>query len=159
MGIPCLVAIGPDGKTVTTETRELIVAYGADAFPFTEERIQKLKDQLEETAKGWPEKLKLELHEHELVKSRRNGYYCDGCDKPGSNWSFHCEECDFDLHPDCALKNDENAEGEDGKVEAIDEKGEAKAKDDESVAETKDDEGKAEVAEAYICEGDVCRKV
>lgn len=158
-GIPFLVAIGPEGKTITTKTRELIGAYGADAFPFTEEHIQKFKDQLEETAKGWPEKLKLELHEHELVKSRRNGYFCDGCDKPGSNWSFYCKECDFDLHPECALKNDDKANEEDKKLEATVEEDKAEAKDDESTAETKDDEDKAEAPEGYICEGDVCRKV
>ena len=54
------------------------------------------------------QKLKLKLHEHELVKTwRTTAYRCDGCNKPGSNWSFYCYECKFDLHPDCALKNRE----------------------------------------------------
>ena len=131
-GIPCLVAIGPDGKTITTETRQLVAAHGADAFPFTEDHIKNLKEKIDEMAKGWPEKVKHELHEHELVKTRREGYYCDGCNNPGQSWSFNCKECDFDLDPKCALKNEEKP---------------------------KDDEGKVEAKEGYICEGDVCRKI
>jgi len=130
-GIPCLVAIGPDGKTVTTQARQLIESYGADAFPFSEEHILNLKEKLQEMARGWPEKLKLEIHEHELVKVQRRDYGCDGCGKPGQKWSFYCDACDFDLHPECALKNPEKAEGDDGKVE------------------TRGD---------YICEGGVCRR-
>lgn len=38
-GIPMLVAIVPSGMTVTTGARNLIMCYGADAFPFTEEHI------------------------------------------------------------------------------------------------------------------------
>jgi len=51
------------------------------------------------------QKLKLKLHEHELVKTWRRGLGCDGCHEEVSNWSFYCNECDFDLHPECALKN------------------------------------------------------
>ena len=43
-------------------------AYGADAFPFTEEHLKQLEEELEEKAKGWPEKVKHELHTgHELI--------------------------------------------------------------------------------------------
>lgn len=130
-GIPCLVAIGPEGRTITTEARKLIGTHGADAFPFTEDHINNINLKIEEMAKGWPEKIKHELHEHELVKVRRDGYYCDGCDSPGHSWSFNCKECDFDLDPKCALKNADKPK-------------------DEDMAETK---------EGYICEGDVCRKI
>uniref|UniRef100_A0A7N0ZSA8 protein-disulfide reductase n=1 Tax=Kalanchoe fedtschenkoi TaxID=63787 RepID=A0A7N0ZSA8_KALFE len=53
-GIPMLVAIGPTGKTITTEARELITVHGADAFPFTQEHIEEIKAELEEMAKGRP---------------------------------------------------------------------------------------------------------
>ncbi|KAF2286669.1 hypothetical protein GH714_023423 [Hevea brasiliensis] len=43
-------------------------------------------------------------------------YNCDGCGKGGNIWSFYCEECDFDLHPKCALK-----EGEETKDDEKDE--------------------------------------
>jgi len=42
-GIPSLVAIGPTGKTVNTDAKAPIAVHGADAFPFTEERIQELE--------------------------------------------------------------------------------------------------------------------
>ncbi|KAH9620017.1 hypothetical protein KSS87_014771 [Heliosperma pusillum] len=130
-GIPCLVAIGPEGKTITTETRNLIEAHGSDAFPFTEDHLKDLSQKLEDIAKGWPEKVKHEFHEHELVKVRRNGFFCDGCNTPGSGWSFWCEECDYDLDPKCALANSKEVE----------------------------EDAKDETKEGYICEGDVCRKV
>lgn len=116
-GIPALVAINESGRTVSTEARKLIKEHGADAYPFTEERLKQLEDQLEEEAKRWPEKLKHELHdEHELVLTRHRSYVCNGCNEMGSGWSFYCKECDFDLHPKCALKNDEEAkeEGKEG---------------------------------------------
>ncbi|XP_022141888.1 probable nucleoredoxin 1 [Momordica charantia] len=106
-GIPALVALNQSGRTVSTDARKLITAHGADAYPFTEERLKQLEEQLEEEAKGWPEKLKHQLHEqHELVRTRRSSYVCDACDEMGYSWSFFCEECDFDLHPKCALEND-----------------------------------------------------
>ncbi|KAK6252533.1 hypothetical protein QUC31_014253 [Theobroma cacao] len=112
-GIPMLVAIGPTGKTVTKETRNLIMAHGADAYPFTEERLKEIEAQYEEMAKGWPEKLKHELHkEHELVLSRRTYYNCDACGDQGQVWSFYCGECDFDLHPKCALEEDKGSKAD-----------------------------------------------
>ncbi|KAK9707390.1 hypothetical protein RND81_07G194500 [Saponaria officinalis] len=46
-GIPFLVAVGPEGKTITTEARHLVAAFGADAFPFTDDHIKVLKEQSE----------------------------------------------------------------------------------------------------------------
>ncbi|CAL4939875.1 unnamed protein product [Urochloa decumbens] len=137
-GIPSLVAIGPTGQTVSKDAKAQLMLHGADAFPFTEERLEELQKELDEMAKGWPEKLKHELHEeHELVLLRRGPrgtYGCDGCEEMGSSWSYRCDECDFDLHPKCALaKEEKKGEQEDGKA--------------------------AEEAPAgYVCEGDVCRK-
>ena len=51
-GIPLLVAIGPSGKTVTKEARDIIMIHGADAYPFTDERLKEIKAQIEELAKG-----------------------------------------------------------------------------------------------------------
>lgn len=107
-GIPSLVAIGSSGNTVTTEARGLIMVHGADAYPFTDERIKELEAEIEEMAKSWPKTLKHHLHEeHELVLTRRRRYNCDGCKDGGQGWSFYCEQCDFNLHPKCALKDAE----------------------------------------------------
>ncbi|XP_008782777.2 probable nucleoredoxin 1-1 [Phoenix dactylifera] len=135
-GIPSLVAIGPTGRTVTKDAKLLLMIHGADAYPFTEERIKELEDQLEEMAKGWPEKLKHDLHEeHELVLIRCGKYGCDGCDGLGDKWSYRCTECNFDLHPRCALAEDKKKTGEEDHGE---------------------EQGKTE--EGYVCDGDACRK-
>ncbi|ONK61150.1 uncharacterized protein A4U43_C08F26750 [Asparagus officinalis] len=129
------MAIGPTGKTVTQEARDMIMEQGADAYPFTEERLKELEAEIEEAAKQWPEKLKHPLHkEHELVRAKRRGYTCDGCEEVGSGWSFYCDECDFDLHPNCALSKED------------------KGKDD---GDADDHEVKKE---GYVCDGDVCYK-
>ncbi|KAL3577891.1 hypothetical protein D5086_019395 [Populus alba] len=110
------------------EARMHLTAYGADAFPFTEEHLKQLEEEIEEKAKGWPEKVKHELHtEHELIRTKRKTYICNGCRETGYSWSFYCKQCDFDLHPKCALKEDEDTGSEKGK-------------------------------EGRICDGDVCRR-
>lgn len=103
-GISKLVAIGPNGKTITREARELIMVHGGKAYPFTDERLKEVESALEEMTKGWPDTVNHALHEeHELLLTRRNVYSCDGCQGDGQIWSFNCEECAFDLHPKCAL--------------------------------------------------------
>ncbi|KAL6189863.1 hypothetical protein ACLB2K_036264 [Fragaria x ananassa] len=132
-GIPMLVAIGRAGQTVTKEARDLIMVHGANAYPFTEERLKEIEAELEEMAKGWPQKLKNALHEeHELVLARRNNFVCDGCNEKGETWSFYCEECDFDLHPKCALEEEKGTET-DAKPEG-------------------------EPQEGWVCDGEVCKK-
>lgn len=131
-GIPMLVALGPTGKTITTAARKLVSDFGADAYPFTEDRLKEIEAQYVEMAKEWPEKINHKLHEdHELVLTRREDYNCDGCGEEGSIWSFYCEECDFDLHPKCALEDEKHK--------------------DSDAEEKKQEEG-------WVCEGDVCRK-
>ncbi|KAK3151863.1 hypothetical protein QOZ80_3AG0251710 [Eleusine coracana subsp. coracana] len=130
-GIPSLIAIGPTGQTVARDAKNLLMIHGADAFPFTKEKLDELQKKMDEMAKGWPEKLKHELHdEHELVLMRCDVYSCDGCEDLGHTWTYRCEECEFDLHPKCAL------------------------------AEVKSEENKAseEAPAGYVCEGGVCRK-
>nr|GMD63210.1 probable nucleoredoxin 1 [Ipomoea batatas] len=83
-GIPMLVAIGRTGRTLTTEARNLVMSHGADAYPFTEERLKELEAEYEEMAKGWPKKVNHPLHEeHELLLTRRHHYNCDGCNDGG----------------------------------------------------------------------------
>ncbi|KAF8016574.1 hypothetical protein BT93_H1943 [Corymbia citriodora subsp. variegata] len=143
-GIPMLVAIGPMGRTVTTETRDLIMEHGADAYPFTAEHFKKLEEKFKESIKGWPEKLKHPLHEeHELVPTQRRRYICDGCDEEAEAWSYYCEECDFDLHPKCAVGEEKATKNElDG--------------DDEVAGEEAKEEGDAK--QGWVCDGEVCHK-
>ncbi|KAL6351644.1 hypothetical protein AAG906_040998 [Vitis piasezkii] len=115
--IPKLIAVEPTGRTVTTEARNLVMIHGADAYPFTDEHIKEIEARYEEMAKGWPAKVKHALHEqHELVLTKRRMYRCNGCEKEGHLWSFYCAECDFDLHPKCALDEDKGIK-DDNKLE------------------------------------------
>ncbi|KAL1539357.1 protein-disulfide reductase [Salvia divinorum] len=131
-GIPMVVAIGPTGKTVSTDAREQIMSHGAGAYPFTVERIKEIEATYDEMAEGWPEKVEHASHHHELVLTKRQFFNCDGCSEEGRIWSYYCDECDFDLHPKCALGN----EGAGGGVA---------------------DEDKA-TAQGWICDGDRCYK-
>nr|XP_048333909.1 probable nucleoredoxin 1 isoform X1 [Ziziphus jujuba var. spinosa] len=107
------IAISSSGRTVSKTLRQFIANFGSDAYPFTEEKFKHLDEQLEEMAKQWPEKVKHKLHaEHELLLTRRDAYNCDGCEETGYTWSYSCKNCDFDLHPNCALKNDEETEND-----------------------------------------------
>ncbi|KAH0852220.1 hypothetical protein HID58_094154 [Brassica napus] len=127
-GIPMLAALGPTGKTVTKEARDLVGAHGADAYPFTEERVKEIEAKYTEMAKEWPEKVKHALHEeHELELTR--------CDEEGQIWSYHCDELDFDLHAKCALKEDANINGDDAVKE-----------------------GGGEPQDGWVCDGNVCTK-
>jgi nucleoredoxin len=131
-GIPMLVALGPTGKTLTRDARKLVMLHGANAYPFSEERLKEIEIEYEDMAKDWPKKLKHKLHEaHELALTRRPVYRCNGCEESGQVWSFYCDQCDFDLHTKCALE--EGKENEEAKEE--------------------------EVKEGFVCDGDVCRKV
>ncbi|KAL6351428.1 hypothetical protein AAG906_040782 [Vitis piasezkii] len=111
--IPKLIAVEPTGRTVTTEARNLVMIHGADAYPFTDEHIKEIEAQYEEMAKGG---------------QRR----CNGCEKEGHLWSFYCAECDFDLHPKCALDEDKGIK--DNKLE------------------------KAKPGEGWKCDGEVCSR-
>jgi hypothetical protein len=62
-------------------------------------------------------------------------YTCDGCDKEGKIWAYNCEDCNFDLHPDCALK-------------------EANVKDEVANAVKEDEKPN----EGWVCDGGVCHK-
>ncbi|GFP80095.1 probable nucleoredoxin 1 [Phtheirospermum japonicum] len=53
-GIPTVVAIGSDGKIVSTEARQLIMSHGAKAYPFTAEQDVEIENECSEKL-GWPE--------------------------------------------------------------------------------------------------------
>ncbi|KAL1192084.1 putative nucleoredoxin 1 [Cardamine amara subsp. amara] len=136
-GIPMLVALGPTGKTITKEARDLVRAHGADAYPFTEEHLKEIEAKYVAMTKEWPKKVKDALHEkHELELTRvQHVYTCDKCNEEGKIWSYRCHECDFDLHAKCALKE------------------ETKSNSDAAV-----EEGGSESKDGWVCDGNVCTK-
>ncbi|XP_044471958.1 probable nucleoredoxin 3 [Mangifera indica] len=100
-GIPALVLIGPDGKTINTNGKDIISLYGAKAFPFTESRINEIKASLKKEGDALPQLVKDAKHEHKLKLDMAEAYVCDFCKKPGRFWTFSCDLCNYDLHPSC----------------------------------------------------------
>ncbi|XP_054817983.1 probable nucleoredoxin 2 [Prosopis cineraria] len=103
--IPCLVVLGPNGKTITRNGRNLINLYQEDAYPFTKAKVELLEKQLEEEAKGYPTFVCHEGHHHllNLVSDGNGGgpFICCECDEQGSNWAYQCLECGYEVHPKC----------------------------------------------------------
>jgi len=66
--------------------------------PNTEEEID---------ASNYPSTYTLPLHEHELVLHTGlyggMGYACEKCGEFGKGHGYHCDICQYDLHPKCAL--------------------------------------------------------
>lgn len=104
-GIPSLVIIGPDGKTVTKQGRNLINLYEESAYPFTEARIELLQRQVNEEFKNLPESERHSGHGHELslVSEGCGGgaFICCDCDEQGFGWAYQCMECGYEVHPKC----------------------------------------------------------
>ncbi|XP_060214260.1 probable nucleoredoxin 1 [Lycium barbarum] len=109
VGIPVAIAISPSGCTVNTQVRHLLEMHGAGAYPFTEEHIKNLQQQLDKNTMGWPKKSRDEIdhNEHELALIHQQVYLCSGCKELGYGWSFFCKHCNYGLHPKCAAKQDE----------------------------------------------------
>ncbi|XP_020219816.1 probable nucleoredoxin 2 [Cajanus cajan] len=114
-GIPWLVIIGPDGKTITIHGRSLINLYQENAYPFTSAKVEELEKKLEEEAKGLPTLVFHEGHRHNLnLVSDGNGggpFICCVCDEQGSSWAYQCLQCGYEVHPKCvrAVERDTNS--------------------------------------------------
>lgn len=104
-GIPCLVILGTDGKTITRQGRNLINLYQENAYPFTEAKLEFLEKQMEEEAKSLPRSVCHAGHRHELnLVSEGNGrgpFICCDCDEQGIAWAYQCLECGYEVHPKC----------------------------------------------------------
>lgn len=110
-GIPSLVILGPDGKTVTKQGRNLINLYQENAYPFTEARLELLERQMDEEAKNLPRSAFHSGHQHELnLVSQETGggpFICCVCDEQGSCWAYQCLECGYEVHPKCVRSVDQ----------------------------------------------------
>ncbi|PIA43982.1 hypothetical protein AQUCO_01800209v1 [Aquilegia coerulea] len=100
-GIPALVIIGPDGKTLSTNGRAMITSYGAKAFPFTASRATEVEAALKMEGDALPQQVKDPKHGHLLKLDMAKAYVCDSCRRQGRFWVYTCDQCDFDLHPEC----------------------------------------------------------
>ncbi|XP_076910929.1 putative nucleoredoxin 2 [Bidens hawaiensis] len=104
-GIPTLIILGPDGKTVTKNGRSLINLYEEEAYPFTEARVKLLEKQMDEDAKILPSVELHSGHRHELMLvSQGNGggpFICCDCDEQGLGWAYQCIDCGYEVHTKC----------------------------------------------------------
>ncbi|XVF63635.1 hypothetical protein PTKIN_Ptkin09bG0102400 [Pterospermum kingtungense] len=104
-GIPCLIIIGPDGKTVTKHGRNLLNLYQENAYPFTDAKVELLEKEMEEAAKNLPGSEYHAGHHHELtlVSEGTGGgpFICCDCEEQGSGWAYQCLECGYEVHPKC----------------------------------------------------------
>lgn len=105
-GIPTLVLIAADGKTIiTTEGREAIMMPFEKIPNFAEEK-KKEEERLEKLISTFPDSVIHESHIHPLNKLPsiyRGQYGCDVCGSGGSGWVYHCDECGYDAHPLCVV--------------------------------------------------------
>jgi hypothetical protein len=58
---------------------------------------------------SYPDMVELKEHsEHPLKKTvcmySSGSYRCNVCNWDGCGYVYHCEECNFDAHPQCAMK-------------------------------------------------------
>ncbi|CAL1383827.1 unnamed protein product [Linum trigynum] len=114
-GIPCLVILGPDGKTITTNGRSLINLYQENAFPFTDSKVEFLEKQMDEEAKNLPRTKLHGGHRHELtLVSQETGggpFICCNCEEQGLGWAYQCLDCGYELHPKCVRVVEDHAVG------------------------------------------------
>ncbi|KAI3986681.1 hypothetical protein MKX01_014219 [Papaver californicum] len=110
--IPSLIIIGPDGKTVTKEGRNLINLHLDMAYPFTEAQLLSIQEKIDEEAKSYPKAIYHSGHKHELnlVSASSGGgpFICCECDEQGSGWAYQCIECGYEIHLKCAQQVDED---------------------------------------------------
>ncbi|KAE8655185.1 putative nucleoredoxin 3 [Hibiscus syriacus] len=99
--IPALVLIGPDGKPIRTNGKNIITLYGAKAFPFTQSSIEEIEASLKKEGDLLPRQIQDIKHEHVLKLDMLKAYVCDYCKRQGKFWAFSCDACDYDLHPTC----------------------------------------------------------
>lgn len=104
-GIPSLIILGPNGKTVTKNGRNLINLYQQNAYPFTEARVEMLEKKMDEEAKNLPKSEFHAGHRHELsLVSQGSGggpFICCDCEEQGSGWAYQCIQCGYEVHPKC----------------------------------------------------------
>ncbi|XP_077253930.1 putative nucleoredoxin 2 [Tasmannia lanceolata] len=104
-GIPSLIIIGPDGKTVTKEGRNLINLHSEMAYPFTQSQLLFLQEREDEEAKSYPRYFHHVGHRHilNLVSANSGGgpFICCECDEQGFGWAYQCIECGYEVHLKC----------------------------------------------------------
>jgi len=105
-GIPTLVLVNDEGL-VTDNGREAVMGHPFEKWTVFEEEARLEQERLKGLIGGMPESVVCPQHEHPLKKLPqvyRGQYGCDICSGSGAGWVYHCNECGFDAHPLCVVK-------------------------------------------------------
>ncbi|KAL3694129.1 hypothetical protein R1sor_007780 [Riccia sorocarpa] len=169
-GIPCLIILGPDGKTVNQEGRYTVEKFGAKAFPFVKKEEENLLKKWDDDVQKRPVEVTIPDHEHPLrlmrVPYKTESYHCDICNASASRWAYRCDDCGYDVEVKCIDKilAETQAESATPKAEDSEVKAESTAAPEDAEQTTKAEDAGAngnahgQGKEGWICEGDVCRK-
>ncbi|KAL2633611.1 hypothetical protein R1flu_005090 [Riccia fluitans] len=156
-GIPCLIILGPDGKTVNRGGRYSMEKFGAKAFPFVKDDEENLLKKWDDEIQKRPVEITIPEHEHPLrlmrVPYKKESYSCDICAANASRWAYRCDDCGYDVDLQCIDKILVKIEAEKVTPTAEDVKAGSTAEDMET-----DGNDHAKDKEGWVCEGDVCRK-
>jgi len=124
-GIPTLLIFDENGKFLHDDGSRLVYEDGADGHPFAIDPVkeaakeaaakaaqEEFKRKQEELLASLPKEVKDERHEHPLALMPQvyyGNYGCDICSGEGAGCAYHCEQCSFDVHPDCVKATQEAA--------------------------------------------------
>jgi len=105
-GIPTLVLLDETGKLITDEGRSVLMNVPFDQLPRFEAYLDEKEAKLKAAIAVLPSEVTIEAHPHPLVKTAsvyRGAYGCDVCGNGGSGYVYHCDECKYDCHIECAV--------------------------------------------------------
>lgn len=106
-GIPSLILFDENSKLITKDGREAILSLPFERLRSFEEERARAAAEVAAMMASFPETVTLAAHEHSLRKLpsiyNDTGYGCDICTEGGRGWVYHCADCGFDVHPNCAV--------------------------------------------------------
>jgi nucleoredoxin len=109
-----LFRVGDGAKgIITMEGEEALFSFDFNDLDAFEEQ----KEARDKELQSWPESYNIpSLHSHPLKKMKSvyyGSYSCDVCRNTGEGWVYHCDECGWDAHPECAkTASEKEASGE-----------------------------------------------
>jgi len=101
-GIPTLVLLDGAGNVIDRDGRKVIMKKGAAGYPYRPD--PEMQKRIDAEMKLLPQTVKDHRHPHPLPlvpKAYKGSFGCNGCGDEGEGWVYHCDACQYDLHPKC----------------------------------------------------------
>lgn len=104
-GIPSLILLDETGQLISKNGRSIVLSPPEGWKTYEADQIEAQRV-LDEKIASLPDSVTHSSHSHPLIKTqnpygRGRQYGCDICQGSGSNWAYHCPECNYDAHPAC----------------------------------------------------------